>query len=494
MLDRLSDPLTSTPLFSVIIPLEYHRGQWESCWQGWQSQTLGKDAFEIILVVPPDFPQRDMLGALAGPMTRLEYSQQSHDIGLCAVGAAVARGKFLFFTESHCWPEANVLELCWQAFGAHADWAAMSCSSVRVCHNRLSVAEADMYDADIAYGMNVHPWRKVLDQCFVTDREAYEACGGLEPELGHFAEWVLAARYAARGHRIGYLPEARVHHYYIGELGELKTFTLDFVAGEIRYFGRNSREPGSELLEAPPEWACRDNFDSAMARAILRMSVRDLVRHPGLRSLGGIGRWSLPAIFGGGVARAASAAIAVNAHVATLLLSWAGPREWLRRSLTRYIAALIEYQRLTLIEDERSNTHDGPATSNDGAVVLSQTGFYPLEQYQGQVFRWSETEAAVRFRARPGDLSIRVKCLPVRSLSDRINLRFYLDGKPVPNRAISSKPAASKFSLLSRSLGRPHSGWLCRAFPATGDPRRLGLPILSLELIARHSDAAAGSC
>ena len=66
MLDRLSDPLTSTPLFSVIIPLEYHRRQWESCWQGWQSQTLGKDAFEIILVVPPDFPQRDMLKRAGG--------------------------------------------------------------------------------------------------------------------------------------------------------------------------------------------------------------------------------------------------------------------------------------------------------------------------------------------------------------------------------------------------------------------------------------------
>jgi len=141
---------------------------------------------------------------------------------------------------------------------------------------------------------------------------------------------------------------------------------------------------------------------------------------------------------------------------------------YLRRSLTRYIAALIEYQRLTLIEDERSNTHDGPATSNDGAVVLSQTGFYPLEQYQGQVFRWSETEAAVRFRARPGDLSIRVKCLPVRSLSDRINLRFYLDGKPVPNRAISYEAGGFEIQLVVPQSGTATLGWLCRAFPAPG--------------------------
>jgi hypothetical protein len=484
MLDRLSDPLISTPLFSVIIPLEYHRDQWESCWQGWQSQTLGKDAFEIILVVPPGFPQRDQLNELAGPMTRLEYSQQAHDIGLCAEGAAVARGKFLFFTESHCWPEADVLELCLRAFGAHADWAGMSCSSVRVCHNRLSVAEADMYDADIAYGMNVHPWRKVLDQCFVTDREAYEACGGLEPELGHYAEWVLAARYAARGHKIGYLPEARVHHYYVGELGELKTFTLDFVAGEITYFKRSAREPGDELLEAPPEWNCRDNFESGMARSILRMSLRDLVTRQRIRAIGGVLRWAFPAIVGDGVARAASAITVVNAYVATLLTSRVGPREWLRRSLKHYIAALIGYQRLSLIRGEHSNDSDDAEESNPRTAVLSQTGFYPLEPYHGQTFRWSETEAAVRFLAPPGRLSIRITCLSVRSLSRRIDLRFYLDGRPVPDGAVSTGSNGFEIRIVVPQSGTATLGWICRAFPARSDPRRLGLPILNFELIS----------
>jgi hypothetical protein len=484
MLDRLSDPLPSAPLFSVIIPLEYHRGQWESCWQGWQSQTLGKDAFEIILVVPPEFPQRDMLKDLAGPMTRLEYSQQSHDIGLCAVGAAVARGRFLFFTESHCWPEADVLELCLRAFSAHADWAAMSCSSVPVCHNRLSVAEADMYDTDIAYGMNVHPWRKVLDQCFVTHRKAYEACGGLEPELGHYAEWVLAARYAARGHKIGYLPEARVHHYYVGEIDELKTFTLDFVAGEIAYFKRNARGPGDELLEVPPEWSCRDNFESGMARAILRMSLRDLVTRQRMRAVGGVLRWTFPAVFGGGVARASSALAVVNAHVATLLTSRVGPREWLRRSLKHYIAALIGYQRLSLIENERVNRAAGAEESNSLTAVLSQTGFYPLEQYQGRTFRWSETEAAVRLRAPPGRLSIRITCLPVRSLSDRIDLRFYLDGRPVPDGAVSTGSNGFEIRIVVPQSGMATLGWICRALPAPSDPRRLGLPILNFELIS----------
>jgi len=340
-----------------------------------------------------------------------------------------------------------------------------------------------MYDADIAYGMNVHPWRKVLDQCFVTDREAYQACGGLEPELGHYAEWVLAARYAARGHRIGYLPEARVHHYYVGEIGELKTFTLDFVAGEIAYFKRGARGPGDELLEVPPEWSCRDNFDPGMARAILRMCLRDLATRR-IPAIGGVLRWAFPAILGDGVARAASALAVVNAHVATWLTSRLGPPEWLRRSLKHYIAALIGYQRLSLIETERLNSAAGAEESNSRTAVLNQTGFYPLEQYRGQTFRWSEAEAAVRFRAPSGGLSIRITCLRVRGPWDQIDLRFYLDGRPIPNGAVSTGPNGFEIRLVVPPSGTTILGWICRAFPARSDLRRLGLPILNFELVS----------
>src|SRR5271165_6309409 len=249
--ERMSDQLPdaeATPLFSIIIPLEFHRGQWERCWQGWQSQTLPRSAFEIILVVPPDFPQRDKLQDFAS-VGRLEYSQHSHDIGLCADGARSARGTYLFFTESHCWPEPDVLEICQRAIREHPEWAGLSCKSIRVCPNRLSEAEADMYEGDTEFGMTIHPWRKILDVCFVTSRDVYRQCGELEPEFGHFAEWVLAERYAARGLEIGYVPEAIVHHYYIGALDELRAFTLDFVSGEIRYFSRVADAPGTSLQE-----------------------------------------------------------------------------------------------------------------------------------------------------------------------------------------------------------------------------------------------------
>src|ERR1700754_3128535 len=107
-----------SPLFSIIIPLEHHRGQWEQSWLGWTSQTADKSLYEIILVVPPDFTAREELTALAGDQARIEYAGLAHDIGLCAFGATKAHGKYLFFTESHCRPEADVIALCIQAIDA----------------------------------------------------------------------------------------------------------------------------------------------------------------------------------------------------------------------------------------------------------------------------------------------------------------------------------------------------------------------------------------
>ena len=90
MSDDLPESETPAPLFSIIVPLEFHRGQWERAWQGWQSQTIGSADFEIILVVPADFPQRERLHQLTVPTLRLEPSTHSHDVSLCAAGAAKA--------------------------------------------------------------------------------------------------------------------------------------------------------------------------------------------------------------------------------------------------------------------------------------------------------------------------------------------------------------------------------------------------------------------
>ncbi len=480
------------PLFSVIIPLEFHRGQWEQSWLAWMSQTADRSFYEIILVVPPDFIAHAELKALAGDAARIEHAGLNHDIGLCAFGAGKARGKYLFFTESHCRPEPDVIELCIRAIDAHPDWAGFSCRSVPICHNRLSEAEAAMYQADIEFGMTQHPWRKVLDQCFVTRRDAYEECGGLREELGHFAEWVLAAAYFARGFTIGYLEEARFHHYYVGQIGDLKTFTLDFVQGEIRYLSESRRDPGSELLEISREWSEPDDVDRPLAlhamNALMRYSLAGRGWKRPDEKLRALWRWGVPALFGDLSARITARLAVEYARAVLVALTIIGSSDAIALWMKRYIASLIRLQRIECIRRLRGPTRPGPKLLGDH--VVAQIGFHAVETSAGYTFRWSEPQAAVRLNGAPGRNTIRIRSPALRAPLDEIGTQFYLDGARVDSTAVEIGRDHYTLSVDLPPSGVTTLAWACPALRGVGDVRRLGLSVVAIDVEqdARNSD------
>jgi hypothetical protein len=494
------DPSSSGPLFSVIIPLEYHRGQWEACWRAWKAQTADPSLTEIILVVPPDFANNDLLQQLSP--ARLEFSTATHDMGLCAVGAASARGKYLIFTEAHCWPEPDVIELCQEAINAHPDWAGFSCRSIPITRNRLSEAEAAMYATDIELALQFHPWRKILDHCFITSREAYERCGGFQPQFGHFAEWLLAASYFRQGYKLGYFPAARFHHYYSGSLGELRDFTRDFVVGEVSYFSGAHRQAEDGLLGLPGEWICQGNLDRDMSRAVLHLAVHSLgpPHHEPYgylpRPVIEIGRWIPTAISGDGIARLGASAAAIMARISLQLAVTTGSRDWLHDRFRKYIAALIHTQRLaaigTLRRARRNILQPGYVGLGPDALAADAAGFYPLEKYQGDDFRWSETAAAVRVFAAGGPQDISIDCIPARDLTDaKSDFRFYIGGVRIRATQMSIEGGSIRIAL---DLTQPRTfilGWTCLPFPAVADSRQLGLPIKRIALINSHPEDPA---
>jgi hypothetical protein len=94
---------SSAPVFSVIVPLGAHRGQWDRCWRGWAAQTVDASAYEVIVVIPSDFQESALLAGL--PANFVQFQNLSHDTDPCAAGAVGARGRYLLFTEAHCSPE-----------------------------------------------------------------------------------------------------------------------------------------------------------------------------------------------------------------------------------------------------------------------------------------------------------------------------------------------------------------------------------------------------
>jgi hypothetical protein len=76
-------------------------------------------------------------------------------------------------------------------------------------------------------------------------------------------------------------------------------------------------------------------------------------------------------------------------------------------------------------------------------------------------------------------------------LSLEIDLRVYFDGKRIPDDAISTGVDTLEIRVDVPMSGTHELGWICRPFQAKADPRRLGLPIMYLELTSRDSRVKA---
>jgi hypothetical protein len=243
---------TPTPRFSIIIPLEVHRGQAEACLYRWaHEQTYPRGQYEILALGCRDSLSQDALSILKsrlGSSDRLLLFDEPHDMALCAYGAQQAKGDVLFFTASHCLPEPNILSMADETLRAHPEWAGFSCRSLRITPNSLSIVEADMYEADIRDGMEQHPRRKILDQCFVVRAESYHSAGGFRPEFGHFAEWQLAAQM----HQMGLL--LRVGRRFLrAALLRLidATVRLERIRFVQHWLGKNVVQDKSPYVSAP---------------------------------------------------------------------------------------------------------------------------------------------------------------------------------------------------------------------------------------------------
>ncbi len=459
-------------VFSIIIPLEYHRGQADRCLRAWtQEQTFPRKNYEMILVAPRNFPAGELqaLRAFLSPHDQLLIRREEHDMPLCAAGANAARGEVLFFTESHCWPESDVLEKSAVTLDAHPEWAGFSGRSIRVTHNRLSIVEADLYEADIEEGMLRHPWRKVLDQCFVGRRDPYFQCGGFDPDLGHFSEWLLAARFYCAGFTVGYAPEIRFHHHYVGDLWELTEFTCDFVTGETRFLAKHSPEPCTSVLDEVPEWTERENWNRDTAQRMVELTLRD-------GDIAGAFRW-LPAA----VAGPWFEWLVTFFRTAFLFcrVNWAAhfqPVDSLRATLLRYDAALVHLQRLSGLFNDTHHLSPVTAWTPDRISKLPIAGFHLAEIWREVPFRWSEPAAMIELPIAPGHYQIRLDYLPIISAKKK-RLRFYINEEAVDARAIEHFHDHTVLTIEVPNASAIRLGWTCSRANAPGDSRKLGVPL-----------------
>lgn len=432
------------------------------------------------------------------PTDRLLFSSGRHDMDLCEEGAKMARGEVLFFTESHCWPEPDVLEKAAEALRSHPEWAGFSCHSQRVTHNRLSTVEADLYEADIEYGMTQHPWRKILDQCFVVRREPYFAAGGFDASYGHFAEWLLAARFYQRGFAVGFLPEARMHHYYVGDIEVWKTFTEDFTRGEMRFHGEGASDPCAHLFEPVTEWVMRGNWDRVTARGLLQMLWQDWLgakqrgadwkkEHEEVTNL--FWRWLPVAVAGTALAKWRLGWRSVVERWRISKLMRRAPLKQLRQAALRYSEAITKLERLRYVDEQQTGMGILSAdhlegvdhgTWEFGQHYFRSVGMHPPESWKGEVCCWAEPTALLQLPVSPGYYEVRMQWFPMGGMVTRRKTRFYFNGRPLPLSDEDEHRCSARFHVTVGKDGQAKLGWVCRRFSAPKDPRALGLLVRRL--------------
>jgi hypothetical protein len=464
--------------FSVIIPLEFHRGHVQACLRRWtREQTYAPERYEVVTAgcrSSMDAGARREVERELRAQDRLLLFDEPHDVVLCARAAAEARGDVLFFTESHCLPEADALERADDTLRDRPEWSGFSGRSIPITHNRLSVAEAELYDADIRYGMEEHPWRKILDQFFVVRNERYQDAGGFRPELGHFAEWHLAARMHWKGYCIGYAPALRLHHYYIGDTRELVVFSSDFARGELTFHSNFVDDDCRSYFPAPPEWAIRHQWSRRFARGAFRLSLRRRSR----RSL----IWAARACFGSGP-RVLAAALRFQAALWALRISVikraAGPS--LRGVLVELIEAAVELERIRFVRRWLAWAGQSGTTAAsagewrpDTAHTFWSIGFHLPEQSNGRCFTWCQPLTMIELALVPGRYRLTVEWLTIKGTED---VRVYVNEKDVGISA-SESGASGHFEVAT---DRPvRLALTSRPIHADGDSRLLGLPITAI--------------
>jgi hypothetical protein len=511
-----------SPRFSVIIPLESHRGHAVRCVRGWaEEQLFPREQFELIIASPPGHPvaELDEIRCLLGPQDRVLQFDHHHDMKLCVLAAETARGDVLFFTESHCLPEPETLARADAAAHRNPEWAGFSCRSVPITHNLLSKIEAESYGRDIEFGMTEHPWRKVLDQCFVVRRAAYFQAGGFDPTFGHFAEWLIAARFHALGLKIGYTPDVRIHHVYIGQFGEWRRFTADFVEGQMKYLAAEPSDPLRTMFDEVPEWSGRHRLQRGVARRVCRMLLLDLRRE--LKSAGSPGRrfsslrhwhwsllrsWLVRAIAGPSV-------VLMQAQLHRLSARLALQVDLIRRNhsraeehLARCCAAIATVERTRFLRkwfrDLKHNTTSRPPLGNTprsragrwkpGRLDESHgVGFHTASGTGMEAIRWSEPAAYVELPLAAGSYKIKLNWLFRPPVPGEPRLCFYLNERPLPSEDVCTRQDHVELRVdIPKSSAEPRLGWVCAAHRAEDDDRPLGLPVTSLTWIREDSRTA----
>jgi hypothetical protein len=508
---------------SVIIPVEFHRGQAVDCTRGWaQGQNYPADRYEIILCAPNTLkPETEAeILSLLRPWDRLEKRPLNHDMPLVAEAAHLAESDLLLFTESHCIPENTALGSLLAVIAEHPEWSGFSCPTTPITHNPLSEIEAEVYATHIRRELESCGWLKVMDQCFLVRRAAYLEAGGFRAAFGHFAEWLLAAEMHRRGSVIGFHAQSVMRHHYIGDVSDLETFTLDFARGQVKYLAECGGEATSTYFPEIPElqeWRQRSRADyrwiartkTAALPAILANYLRKRKhKKPRVPMHIVLADWleSMLKIFGTRSDQAWAAWSARRAKHRLLQALRRQNRDQAKTEFVDWFSRLVHLGRMQYFVANSSlqrsvvrNTVHPISGKLNFRVALQKNnaaewlGFFDSEEHlEGYHFRWSKPLACVWLPLIEGHYRIAIEWGKVRPLAPYDLLRVNFDGRPVAPNSMRLGVDRLIVEVSSEARTWHRLDWIVAPFQAKDDKRLLGLPVTAIRWSSNEQSSGVG--
>lgn len=501
----------AAPLISVVLPMDGDPRGGPANLRSWARQSgLEPGEFEILVGHggAPEERVREMRAALRewDEVFRLEPGNPERrtvsEMKIYDAASRRARGRWILFTEDHVVAEPGCLEEVRRAIAERPDLPGFSLGCGHIGADPLARAEGLHFDASLAHWQQTNCWNRVRIRGTVIRRDIYEAIGGMPGEYGLFGEAILAARLHAAGHRLDYLPGARIRHINTSTLVLMSEHVGDYVQGQCRYHDAEPASEAARLTGLTDEMVFRDWLQPGPSRRFWR-------------ALGALEQ-ATP-VAGKGAAWEILRSLRRSAGLTAILGS--RPRIWRDRFRVHRAHRPFRLGRVgdddavgrlqllwdrirTAVQAEYLALHPGPAGAAPlgGAAGLSldasalhygvTTGFYERETLpDGRAFRWTSPVARLLLSLDPGHYHLRLDTGGLRPDLAGVPLGLFWNDRMIPPDQVKRSATGVRFKVDRRDFrpGTPQELMVvCAPLGSAGDHRLLGLPVLSLEAAVRN--------
>lgn len=501
MVDSASE--SKTPIVSVVVPLMDARGDALATLASWtHGQSCPPTDFEIVLVSPTTDPELEREAAkLLRPHDRLVHQPDAEEMGLYEAGGAAARGDVVLFTENHVFAHSDTVVAVARHFQDRPDRACATLSTRHSNPTRIARMEQDLFESSLPNWSDPQNPERVQFRAFAVRRSVYESVGGVRSRWAFFGPAELGARLYSAGYAVDRLEHVFITHVNTPNLREQYRHIRKYVFGEFAFRAESDPDYCERFFGHAIEWENRRLHSTPVARSVCKALFAAIIAR---RSLNGwlqlfsalfseLPRWLSAAIWGpnGAIRRADWTVNWWTAAASTPLLPYrwrfaAYVMAW--KSVARH-ARLVQAQRHLTAED--AYAEGGFRSPDPDGVEIKQIGFHGRETWNGRPFRWSQPVSLLRFAMPPGDYQITVDTQNLAGPAGSSLLGLIWSGRPIPLSRVRFDTASFTFQIPARWMkGRTRHDLvlLARAHTSAADPRRLGLPVFSVDVRRLRAD------